>query len=77
MTIRKDMNYAIVYLGAPYGDNEGGHIVSCHKTLTTAEKAFDKAFAGTTGVLNNCIIILDIPYGRGPNGETAREYFTN
>lgn len=31
--------YVIRYHGAPYGDNEVGHIVSEHETYSAAEKA--------------------------------------
>ena len=82
MNIRKDMHFAIVFTGAPYGDNEGGHIVSCHKTYDNAEKAFGKAFTDstgnwTTGVLNNYIVCLDKTYGRIGRDQTAREYFSS
>ncbi len=32
----KAYTHAVVYLGAPYGDNEGGHIVSLHKSEAAA-----------------------------------------
>ena len=31
--------YAVFYCGAPYGDNETGHVVSNHRSLEAAELA--------------------------------------
>ena len=52
-------SHAIVYWGAPYGENERGHIVSRHTSEDLAEAAYDRRFGGTTGVLNNRIVELD------------------
>lgn len=35
----KRYTHAVVYIGAPYGDNEGGHIVSLHESKGGALKA--------------------------------------
>ena len=48
--------YAIVYVGAPYGLGEDGHIVSRHTSLETAERAFEARFAGNSR--NNIICPL-------------------
>lgn len=50
--------HAIIYIGAPYGENESGHIVSRHKSEENANKAFEKKFSGTTGIYNNKIVEL-------------------
>lgn len=42
-----------------FGENESGHIVSRHKSLENAEKAFEKKFGGTTGIYSNKIVELD------------------
>lgn len=34
--------FAIIYTGAPYGDNEFGHILSRHKTMIAAQRRFEK-----------------------------------
>lgn len=47
--------YAIFFTGAPYGDNEAGHIVSRHRSLWLAQQAFDRLFSGTTGIYDNSI----------------------
>lgn len=76
MTISDTFTHAIVFVGAPYGDNECGHIHSTHKSFATAERRFDKDFSGRTGVYNNIIVDLDKPI-HGRTGEmTAREYFS-
>lgn len=72
MKIKSNSTHVIVYTGAPYGDGEGGHVVSQHQSQELAEKAYARKFDGTTGVLTNSIVALDEPYG---GFETAREYF--
>lgn len=57
--------HAVVYRGAPYGDNEGGHIVSLHKSEAAAEKASDHYG-------HKVVVALDEPY---IGGKTAREWF--
>ena len=52
------MKYAIIYKGAPYGENESGHIVSKHKTMENAQKRFDKEYRGTTGIYSHKIVNL-------------------
>lgn len=51
-------NYAIIYIGAPYAPTESGHIVSKHKSVLLAIKAYRKSFSGNTGVYNNIICAL-------------------
>lgn len=51
--------YAIIYTGAPYGDNEQGHIVSRHTTLPLARSIFTRRYGGRTGSLNHQIVRLD------------------
>ncbi len=65
-TIRRDHTHAVIYTGAPYGDNEGGHIVSLHKSLATAEQHCD-SYAGQQ------IVALDEHSNR--HGGMPREYF--
>jgi len=48
--------YAIVYIGAPYGDNESGHITSRHCSLATAKARFAADFSGRTGAANHIIV---------------------
>ena len=50
------MKYAIIYKGAPYGENESGHIVSRHKTWENAQKRFEKEYAETTGRYSHKIV---------------------
>jgi len=50
--------HAIIYIGAPYGENESGHIVSRHKNIENAERAFEKKFSGTTGIYNHIVVEL-------------------
>lgn len=76
MKIRKNSTHIIVYTGAPYGDNEGGHVVSQHQSFEAAKKEYARRFDGTTGTLNNDIYTLDAIYPRGGKGQTAREYFS-
>lgn len=65
-TIPDNMTHAVVYTGAPYGDGEGGHIVSLHKSQQSAVAAADHYRQETA-------IALDEPYRS--DGKTAREYF--
>jgi hypothetical protein len=66
--IAKSMTHAVVYVGAPYGLNEGGHIVSLHRSEEAAAKHCD-SYAG------QMVVALDEEYRRGYPGQTAREYF--
>jgi len=61
MTLRT-YTHAIIYIGAPYGVNEDGHIVSRHTSRSLADRAFDRAYAGTTGERSN--MIVDLSPGR-------------
>ena len=65
-TTKQRYTHAIIYIGAPYGENESGHIVSRHTSRELADSAFDRKFSGTTGVLNNKVVALDA------NGNWAR-----
>lgn len=69
--IAKNMTHAVVYVGAPYGDNEGGHIMSLHKSEAAAIAAAgdDYSYHGLA------IVTLDATYDRGFPGRPAREYF--
>ena len=51
--------HAIVYVGAPYGEGESGHIISRHTGFTQACKAWAREISGTAGVLNHQIVKLD------------------
>ena len=51
-------HYAIVYHGAPYGDNEQGEIVSRHHKLSTAQARYAKQFSGKTGQYSHSIVQL-------------------
>ena len=53
------MKYAIIYIGAPYGIGEEGHIVSRHMTRDTADARWDRDYSGTTGIYNHRIVRLD------------------
>ena len=68
MRISRANTYAVVYVGAPYGDNEGGHIVSLHRSESAAR-------GRTDGYRGQIMVALDEPYTRGLQGMTAREYF--
>lgn len=50
--------HAIIYIGAPYGDDESGHIVSRHKSARTAAKRYAAEYEGTTGVYNHIVVPL-------------------
>ena len=66
--IRKNSTHVVVYRGAPYGENEGGHITSQHRSFAAAAaccRPYDY----------KVVVALDEPYDRSANGETAREYF--
>ena len=65
----KSYTHAVVYTGAPYGDNEGGHVVSLHKSQEAAEKACLGRYHGQS------VVALDETYDRGFAGKSAREYF--
>ena len=66
MKITKAHTHAVVYVGAPYGDTEGGHLVSLHKSLEAAYAHRDR-YAGEV------VADLDEPSARHP--QTARKYF--
>lgn len=69
--IPRDMTHAVIYRGAPYGLNEGGHIVSCHRSREAAEKA-----AGPFARYNDLhVVALDEPYPCAFEGRTARQHF--
>jgi len=56
--------HAIVYVGAPYGDNEAGHIISRHKSFANAERRFERESRTSTGErttfpLNHQIVALN------------------
>lgn len=51
-------HYVIVYHGAPYGENERGHIVSRHHKLTTAQVKYRRMFSGKTGQHSHSIYEL-------------------
>lgn len=74
---RKSNTHAVVYLGAPYGDNEGGHIVSLHKSKDGAAKAIDRM--GELKAREHCIVTLDdAKAGRRwvfGDVKTPRDYF--
>ena len=58
---RSKMTYshAIIYIGAPYGENEHGHIYSQHRSVETAQRRYSKDFSGTVGYKNHRIVALD------------------
>ena len=68
--IRKNSTHVVVYRGAPYGENEGGHVTSQHRSIEAAEAHCD-TYNGKVA------IALDEPYDRAINGETARDYFVD
>lgn len=69
--IPRNMTHAVVYIGAPYGDNEGGHIVSLHKSGSAAFRSLPPYGS------EFCVVELDARYERGGDDrETAREYFS-
>ena len=74
---RKSNTHAVVYLGAPYGDNEGGHIASLHKSKDGAIKALRRM--GQLNAREHRIVALDdaTAGGRWVFGDvkTPREYF--
>ena len=63
-------SHAVVYLGAPYGDNESGHIISRHRSRDAAESALFRhthvrqcwdgkyQWTPTTATLDCCIVEL-------------------
>jgi len=69
-TIPQNITHAVVYVGAPYGLNEGGHIVSLHRSEDAAAKHCDH-------YLNRIVVELDAEYSRGTPGKTARDYFNS
>jgi hypothetical protein len=66
--------HAVVFIGEPFGPNDGGRIVSLHASGHAAEYEFD-ALATSGGVHDKVIVALDEPYWRDPEGRTAREHF--
>jgi len=50
--------HAIIYVGAPYADDESGHIVSRHKSELAAARRFKRQFSGTTGEFAHMIVSL-------------------
>lgn len=49
--------HAVVHLGAPYGDYEGGHVVSLHKSEGGAKNALWRM--GELNARQRCVIALD------------------
>ena len=73
----KSHTHAVVYLGAPYGDREGGHIVSLHKSYGAARNA--KQRMGELKGREHTIVELDDTKA-GPRWvfsdvKTPRDYF--
>ena len=48
-TRKRKYTHAVIYIGAPHGDDEDGHIVSRHTSETLAVAAARAKFGGTTG----------------------------
>lgn len=73
----KTNTHAVVYLGAPYGDNEGGHIVSLHKSKDGAVMAMRRM--GELKAREHTIVALDdATAGRRwvfSDVKTPRDYF--
>jgi hypothetical protein len=50
--------HAIIYVGAPYGDTESGHVVSRHTRAETAARRYRDTYKGTMGIYDHAIVPL-------------------
>lgn len=71
--------YCVIYCGAPYGDDESGHVVSRHRTLSAAVEAhivYARTAAGYGRNSRVRVIDAENPQGRRPT-DAERETACN